>query len=74
MPTVVSNWTAARLLDVRSADRSVKDVALSACSSSGIQSPCAVRTGSFSLVMSEAGDWPASSAAAYTNGLNADPD
>ena len=43
------------------------------CSSSGTQSPCGVAIGSFEVVMSDAGEYPSSSAAAYTNGLNAEP-
>ena len=73
MPTVASICTAARLLDVRSAERIVISSPVE-CSSSGSHAPWTVRTGSLSPVMSEAGEYPASSAAAYTNGLNAEPD
>jgi hypothetical protein len=73
MPTELSNWTAARLLDVRSAVRSVIELAFE-CSSSGSQPPCGVSIGSFRCVITEPGENPASSAAAYTNGLNAEPD
>src|SRR3990170_6453637 len=72
MPTVFSIWTAARLLDVRSAVRIVISSAVE-CSSSGIHPPWGVSMGSFRLVMSDAGEYPASRAAAYTNGLKADP-
>ena len=50
MPIVFSNCTAARLLDVRSAVRSVIDEAVE-CSSSGTQSPWSVGVGSLSRVM-----------------------
>jgi hypothetical protein len=51
MPTVFSSCTAARLLDVRSAVRSVI-CAASLCSSSGTQLPCDVRIGSLRRVIS----------------------
>ncbi len=73
MPIVFSSWTAARLLEVRSAVRSVMAGSVE-CSSSGTQSPCGVSVGSFRPVIIDAGEWPASSAAANTKGLKADPD
>src|SRR4051812_25547519 len=72
MPIVLSICTAARLLDIFSAARIVIELALE-CSSSGIQLPCSVRIGELRLEITVAGEYPASSAAAYTNGLNAEP-
>ena len=63
MPTSSSMRTAARLLDVRSAARIV--IASPArCSSSGTHAPCSVITGWLRPVISVAGVWPRSSAAA----------
>ena len=73
MPTVFSIWTAARLLDVFSAVLIVISVALE-CSSSGTHLPWSVSIGLSSPVITVAGLKPASSAAANTNGLNAEPD
>src|SRR5258706_13942943 len=72
IPTSCSSRTAARLLDVLRAVRSVIESA-ALCSSSGDQPPRAVAIGSLRLVITVAGVYPASIAAAYTNGLNAEP-
>ena len=72
MPRSSSIRTAARLLDVFSAARIVMALA-DECPSSGTQSPCTVSIGSSRRSMTLAGVYPASSAAAYTKGLNADP-
>jgi hypothetical protein len=72
IPTVSSTRTAARLLDVRRAVRMVRE-GVSRCSSSGIQPPCGVSTGSSRLVIRLAGVSPDWIAAAKMNGLNADP-
>ncbi len=55
IPTDASICTAARLLDVRSAERIVISSPVE-WSSSGSQAPLTVRIGSFSPVMSDAGE------------------
>ena len=59
---MLSSCTAARLLEVRSAARSVIESA-SECSSSGSHAPCSVGIGSFNPVMTDAGSTPSIAAA-----------
>ena len=61
-----------RLLEIRSAARIVS-VSPSRCASAGTHAPLVVATGSLKSRMMVAGVKPRSSAAAYTNGLNAEP-
>src|SRR5688500_6901784 len=55
MPMLLRTWTAARLLDMRSADRIVIELAVE-CSSSGTHAPWGVSVGEFRLVIRLAGE------------------